>query len=207
MLHSCVWHHNCSVVYLFYISSFIGFQRFTSFYRNHQRHLHCTNKWLPQCSCLLCCYLLNADNGPSPTASTLRSAYSSSGACRVARISRNHLFSASSLTRKFSFIWRKHFLSASWRSSVWVVYCRSGWWCVCVCACACGVVYSCGSSIRGDSILIAQQLKEWREWGKNEWKLIGICCILGIICSLLWTGVFCSGRCVPFQESTAQGVE
>lgn len=26
--------------------------------------------------------------------------------------------------------------------------------------------------------------------GKNEWKLNGICCILGIICGLSWTGVF-----------------
>lgn len=45
-----------------------------------------------------------------------------------------------------------------------------------VCVCACGVVYSCGSSIRGDSILIAQQPKEWREWGKKrveiDWHML-----------------------------------
>lgn len=43
--------------------------------------------------------------------------------------------------------------------------------CVCLCACArvCRVVYSCGGSISGDSILTAQQPKEWREkWAEID---------------------------------------
>lgn len=69
-------------------------------------------------------------------------------------------------------------------------------WCIVVAAALEGIASSLHSS-----------RKSGGSGGKNEWKLIGICCVLGIICSLLWTGVFCSGRCVPFQESTAQGVE
>lgn len=144
-------------------------------------HLHGTDKWSPWCSCLLRCYLLNAYNGPLPPLHPpCVLLLGSSGACRVAWISYNNLSSASSITRKFSVIWRKHFLSASWRSPVWVVYCRS----VRVRARVCGVVYSCGSSISGDSILIAQQPKEWKEKWVEIDSLSGIWCILGIICSI-----------------------
>lgn len=123
---------------------------------------------------------------PPPPCVLLRG---SSGACRVAWISYNNLASASSITRKFSVIRGKHFLSATWRNPVWVVYCRGGWrWCVCVCLCACArvcrVVYSCGSSISGDSILVAQQPKEWREKWVEIDSLGGTWCILGIIFSI-----------------------
>lgn len=119
---------------------------------------------------------------PPPPCVLLRG---SSGACRVAWISYNNLSSVSSITRKFTVIiigkLEEPGLSGLLPGWLEVV-------CVCVCvharACVCREVCSCGSSISGDSILTAQQPKEWREKWVEIDSLGGIWCILGIIFSI-----------------------
>lgn len=124
-LNSCVWHHNCSAVNLFYISSFSVFKNFVLHKFLQKPSAASSLHWQMMTVMLRSALLLSLkyrQRAPPPLHPP-RVLISSSGECKVAWISYNSLFSASSVTRKFSVVWGKHFLSVSWRSSVWVVYC------------------------------------------------------------------------------------
>lgn len=148
-------------------------------------HLHGTDWGSAWHSCLLRSYLLNAYNGPLPHRLHPVFCYGSSGACRVAGISYNNLSGFLNNQEVQCHMREALFIGKLEEPGLSGLLPRRR---VCLCACArarvCRVVYGCGSSISGDSILTAQQPEEWREKWVEIDSLGGMWCILGIIFSI-----------------------